>query len=342
MAITESQRAQRKGYIGSSDVGAICGLSQFANAYDIWLDKTGRLNGDKSSVAADLGTDMEIAILNMFDRRMNRTTERNIFFSREEGFPACANLDGALFDPGTLVDVENGDVRDGTLYVRDIPTGKINAVVEAKSTSMQDEWGDRTGDVPLRVICQTQWQMWVADAPLAYVPVLFPDFRRFRLEVYRVERNDELIEELVHRARIFWTQNVLKDVPPDSVIPHLETLKRVGREPQSTVALGDEAAEILQALETAKAQRKAVEQAVEQHQAELLALLCDAEAGRLPDGSQITYLEQNGGRHCDFDLLLAELQSIGAEQIYEKLVSVPRFRVLRHRKAKRSTVIFKS
>lgn len=325
--ISPEQREQRRKYIGSSDVACLVGVDPWRNAGDLWLEKTGRLIGDKSSTAADLGTDMEGAILNMFERRMGVTTERNIFLSREAGFPACANLDGAVREWG-----EPKPSEFGLLTVRE---KAIKSVVEAKSTSQQDEWNEHTGEVPLRVLCQTQWQMWVAGCDLAYVPALFPDFGRFRLEVYQVERNDALIVELVGRAERFWSDHVLRDTPPADVVPHLESLKRIRRAPQSTVSLDEDAAGILQALEAAKAQRKACEIAVEQHQSELLALLGDAEAGSLPDGSSITYLEQNGARRCDFDLLEAELRALGKFEIYERLVRQSRFRVLRHKKAKR-------
>jgi predicted phage-related endonuclease len=343
--ITEEQREQRKHFIGSSDVACLVGVDPWRNAGDLWLEKTERLSGDKSSVAADLGTDMEGAILNMFDRRMNSRTIRNLFLSRiDVGFPACANLDGAIV----------GDTR---LWLEGVPPsvqapysyniayeGKeltafseaplsLFAVVEAKSTSQQDEWNEHTGEVPLRVLCQTQWQMWISGAPLAWVPALFPDFGRFRLEVYRVERNEQLIEELIYRAGRFWNDCVVNDTPPSLVTPHLETLKRMRREPASVVKLGEDAEDVLGRLEIAKAVIKQAEKEREQAQAKLIAMLGDAEAGSLPDGSQVTYLEQNGVKSCDWELLEVELRALGKFEIYERLVRQARFRVLRHKKA---------
>ena len=325
--ITNEQREQRRAYLGSSDIAALCNLDPFKNAYDVWLDKTGKLEGDgKSSEAADVGTFLESGIISLLERRMNISCERNISLERHEGFPACANLDGAIIAP----------YRDGT-WLRLNPnfTTSINieAVVEAKSTSRQDEWGERAGDVPLRVICQTNWQMWIADCQRAFVPVLFPDFGRFRFEVYPVERNDQLIEELVYRAGQFWHNNVLKDTPPGNVVPHLETLKRMRRVPSTVVELGERAVELQSQLAVAKEARRELEQSIEQIQTEILTMMGDAEGGTLPDGSQFTYLEQGGNYSCDFTLLRERLRQIGQEQIYTELVKQSRFRVLRHRKA---------
>jgi len=44
MSITEAQRIDRKNHLGSSDIPAIMGFSRFStNKYDVWLEKTGRV-----------------------------------------------------------------------------------------------------------------------------------------------------------------------------------------------------------------------------------------------------------------------------------------------------------
>ena len=313
MALSEAQREKRKSYLGSSDVAAVVGVDPFRNASDVWLDKSGRLKDrDSASKAADMGNDLEDAVLNMFERRTRISLKRSVFLTREDsGFPACANLDAGEYDGPNL-----------------------RAVVEAKSTSLQDEWGDAVSAVPLRVEIQCQWQMWVGDCELAWVPVLLSQFGRFKFEVYQVERNEKLLGPVVERARWFWNHCVVEDNEPDDV-PHLETLKRRSRgEIDDVISLPTEVAVAWNDLEGAKQRKVAAETDEEHYKAIVLKGLGDAAAGRLPDGRLITYKEQNGGRHCDFDLLEMELRALGQSSIYDKLVRKSRFPVLRIAKAK--------
>ena len=43
MPATETQLEQRRSRLGSSDIAAILGVDTHKNAYDVWLDKTGKL-----------------------------------------------------------------------------------------------------------------------------------------------------------------------------------------------------------------------------------------------------------------------------------------------------------
>lgn len=322
--ITEEQREKRRGYIGSSDIAAIIGEDPWRNAGDVFLEKTGKLTGDKSSIAADLGTDMEGAILNMFEREKKLKTERDVWLSREGSFPACANLDGAIY--GTEI------VKLDPPYVD--PQKVIRAVVEAKMTSLHGEWDMNTGMLPTRVLCQTHWQMWLAECDQAYAPALFSKFGHFEFKVFPVEHSKELIEELIYCADRFWNDHVLRDIPPPDVTPHLETLKRVRREPASVISLDEDAAIQFDLLTQYKAQRKQIEGLIEAAQSEILLKLGKAEGGAFSDGTMVTYLEQNGGRQCDIDALEVELRAMGRVDLFERLVYQPRFRVMRVKKAK--------
>jgi predicted phage-related endonuclease len=294
MPITSEQREQRKRYLGSSDAGVLAGVDQYRNMGDLYLDKRGELVKDDSNPDTELGTDMEDAILTMFTRRMSLTITRNVFCDRfDSGFPACANLDAG--------------VRDAAHDAK----GDIAAVVEAKYTSMSEEWGEGPGDVPYRVATQVQWQMWVTGCRLAYVPVFFvPPFGRANFRVYQVERHDDLINELVERGRIFWNDYVMKGIPPGDTVPHLETLKRRRREPESLVALDEDVAELWCKLAAVKQQISGLETDEKGYKEQIINALGGAEAGSLIDGRVISFREQNGARHCDFDRLELELRAI--------------------------------
>src|ERR1041385_8144225 len=177
MAITAAQREKRRKYIGSSDVASIVGLNEFVNAHDLWLGKTGRLVEGNGSVAADIGQDLEGAVLKMFEREKEVTLVRDIWLEREGIF--CANLDAAICDSDRLTQ------------------GHANSVVspvEAKSTGYQEFWGKEGSEVPPVVLCQVAWQMMIVGehCEIGWVPVIFPGYKKFEFKVFADRKSTRL------------------------------------------------------------------------------------------------------------------------------------------------------
>jgi len=105
--------------------------------------------------------------------------------------------------------------------------------------------------------------------------------------MYRVERNDRLVEIVKRSDLEFWEKHVLPRVPPENVRPTLEILKHIRREPAKRVRIPEE---VLQSyLDAQKAEREA-RRLKEHAQARLLAALGDAEAGECTLGT-VEYVE---------------------------------------------------
>lgn len=313
--ITAEQRERRRTVLGSSDAPSLCGVDPYRTLYDLFLDKTGKLEERESSTDADRGTDLEDAVIRMFERRTGHRVERNL--ELRNGGIFGANLDGALITRGLRPQDDH-----------------LTAIVEAKTTTDGDEWGEGLEDVPLRVFVQVQQQMMVADCQIAYIPVLIPKFKRFHFEIYQVQRHDALIAEIKERGEWFWTKHVIRDIPPPASVPHIETLKRMRREPSSKIRLGNEARAAWSLMESLKKTRKELDEGIEAYYRDILTMLGQAEAGELEDGSVISYLEQNGQRTCDWTLLEMRLIECGHPEIFQELVSQGRHRVLRFKKVK--------
>jgi hypothetical protein len=96
------------------------------------------------------------------------------------------------------------------------------------------------------------------------------------------------------------------------------------------VDLGDEAVELWHDLDEVKAKLKELEAVKEQRYAAVIAMLQDAEGGRLPDGSLITYLDQRSPVRCD----TTRLRALHPD-IFDLLCSDGRHRVLRLKAAKK-------
>jgi len=307
--LTEAQRQTHHLYVGSSTIAKIIGVHPRENAADAYLYATQRVEEVTSSTDANRGISLEGYVLDMYEAENDIKLDRNIaIYSEigEDGRGFCANLDGAI-------------PLDDDLF---------EAPVEAKTSN--DPAASAYQELPIHVAVQVQWQMMHVGPHCRYgvVPVWLAKFGRFHFQVFRVERDDTLIEELRYFGFEF-LDNVRRGVMPEGVTPHLETLKHIRREPESIISLDEEAGEAWAEYEAAKREAKYWTSTADERKAAILALLGDAEGGRLPSGETITYLSQNGARQIDLDIL-----QFKAPELYAELVSQPTHRVLRKAKAK--------
>jgi len=270
MTITPQQLEDRRKGIGASDVPALFGCG-YRTAYDLWLDKTGKLSEDanESNEAMEIGNDLEPAIGQMAAKRLRLEP----------------SFEGLIASPPTFIHPA-GVLRANLDFLANF-AGGLQTIVEAKSTAVGDDWGpEGTDDVPNRVIFQVQAQFACSGLKIAHVAQLLMRFRAsFRL--YQVDRNQEICDAIVERAHEFWTKNVVADIPPDG-IPSLDVVKHVVRVPKKTISIPPAtAAAYLSATEDAKV----AEEARDAAKAALIAALGDAEEG-VYDGGRFTYFEQ--------------------------------------------------
>jgi putative phage-type endonuclease len=309
--ITDKQRENRRRYIGGSDAASILGVDPWKTKVDLWLEKTGRLVDEPlTSEPAELGSDIEDSLLRWFQREY-RLAERGLMLLRNQHFvadPFGPHLDAAI-----------------------VPAGKrgradITEIVEAKVTSLVDEWGDElTDQVPDRVLVQAHVQMYATgeQCRTAWVPVMMPGYRSFQRRRYRIDRNDELMSAIVSAGLEFWEHVQSNTQPPDSY-PTLDVLERRRREPQSIVEFDRAALELITKWESAKSREVADGKEVKALRAQILALLGDAEGGALPDGRLLTFLSQRSAPSVDHDGF-----KMAHPDIYERFVKQGSHRTLR-------------
>lgn len=265
----------RKGYIGSSDAAAILGLDPWRSAYDVWASKTGRLRVDIDSVPMLLGRYLEPAVLSWCEDRLETALTRDVFRAIDH---RCANFDAVAFD--------------------------LPAVIEAKTVGLIARpgyhaafGGEGTDELPDHIVVQVQHQLAVAAAQddwpaitVAHVPVLLAGVG---FVLYRVERNDALIATLTEAEARFWRDHVEANVPPQDVLPSMDTMRHLAREPDVTAEL---APEVVATWLEARANERAAKSEVEIAQRRVLAALGDAEVGTCALGS-LTYRQQTRAEH---------------------------------------------
>lgn len=196
--------AARSNGIGGSDIGAICGVSTFTSARQIYLRKTGQFTDMPTTSAAanermHFGHVLEPIVAKEYALRvlskdgdhpdLHLVNFRGTLQHNEYNW-ALANVDRFICD-------ENG-----------IPVG----VLECKTTSeyMNEEWAN--GEILTSYLYQLNWYLFVTGLPWGAFACLVGGNKFY---TYEVTRNDELINDiLIPRAKEFWEVNVCKLVEP--------------------------------------------------------------------------------------------------------------------------------
>lgn len=311
MPITDAQREQRSRHIGSSDAAAIVGLDPYKSAYDIWLEKKGKVEPDESqNEAAEIGNMIENSLLDWAAAETGHLITKNQRRVHKTD-PIAANHDALGRD-------HQGDW---------IPIG-----FEAKTSGIlnpfnkNEEWGDAgTDQVPDRVTIQCHHQMMVSDLNVVYVPALIGGRGRM---LYVVEKDPRLCEALEMSFHRFWYDFLQADVPPSDFKPSMDYLKRIKREPGTIVDIDDE---IVSNWLVAKEELKRVEAVEKDAKKALIMALGEAEAGNSSLG-MVTFLQQS--RTAIDSNAFKKAHPELANEFLKKTT----FRVLRTKKAKKGKV----
>ena len=183
----ESWLRYRKNGIGGSDAGAVCGLNPYRTAIQVYYDKTSEEIEETDNEAMRQGRELEEYVARRFCEASGKKVRRaNAMFYDEK-------------NPFMLADVDRMIVGE-------------NAGLECKTASpyMAEQWKD--GSIPVSYQIQCYHYMAVCRADVWYIAVLIYG-REFKY--YRIERDDEVIENLIRIEKEFWNGNVIPRVMPD-------------------------------------------------------------------------------------------------------------------------------
>lgn len=248
---------RRRG-IGGSDAAAIAGLSPWKSPVAVWLEKTGQVEPEEPGEAAYWGAVLEDVVAREFSIRTGlKVRRRNAILRHPQYEWMLANVDRMI------VGQEAG--------------------LECKTTGeyMKDEWKD--DEVPAPYLLQVQHYMAVTGFKEWWFAVLVGG-NKF---IYKkVERDDELIEQLIQIERDFWENHVLKNVPPemDGSAASTALLNRMYPEAKlPTIDLPSKAKEIVEELEGIKSDIKVLEERKSECENKLKQLLGEHESGRIND-----------------------------------------------------------
>ena len=112
MSISKKQLADRDKYIGGSELSTILGVNPYKSAYDLWLEKTGKverqdLTGNK---AVEVGNYFEDGLLKFAADTLGMVVDKKNTERRVKGTPIKVHLDGIVRETGEPVEAKTSNI----------------------------------------------------------------------------------------------------------------------------------------------------------------------------------------------------------------------------------------
>lgn len=264
-------KAARSRGIGGSDIGAICGVSDYTSARHIYLKKTGQFEDSDETIGAasiermHFGHMLEPIVAEEYARRSGKKIMASPATLVHKDFDwAIANIDRFIVDE----------------------EGKPYGVLECKTAGefMNDSW--ENGELPMSYIYQLNWYMWITGLTYGAFACLVGGNKFYFYEVYR---NDELLQnELIPKADKFWNYNIKNLIQPELDGSQASTelvnteYKEVVKNSELVIT-DDEYNELAKVVMEGKAKIKELERIVEEAQNRIKDKLQDKEIGYTSD-----------------------------------------------------------
>ena len=177
----------RKGGIGGSDAGAVCGLNPYRTAMEVYYDKTSDEIEEIDNEAMRQGREFEEYVARRFMEATGKKVRRANALYYDERYPFM------------YADVDRLVVGE-------------NAGLECKTASpyMADQW--KGGKIPLSYQIQCYHYMSVFQADAWYIAVLIYG-KEFQF--HRIDRDEAVISDLIHIEKNFWKDHVEKKILPE-------------------------------------------------------------------------------------------------------------------------------
>ena len=288
----QSWLAQRRGGIGGSDAATIHGASPFQTAYQLWLDKTGRVAPeDEDPIKTPhlfWGAVLEAGVREGYAKLTGRTVGPGVKLLRHPGCEAMlANTDGTVTTEGQII----VELDDGVVVEREAPG---EGVYEGKLTTLfrRQEW---EAGIPLYYVVQCQHYCAVTGHQWASLGVFIAGERQ-PLRARDMLRHESFISKHVNMCGEWWERHVVKDEPPplddrkrtESMIRRAypdATPKLIAQLDEAFAAKQRRLSEVESAIKKLEAERQQIRN-------EVMAAIGEASAGALPDGSGWTFKTQ--------------------------------------------------
>ncbi len=287
---------KRKQGIGGSDVGAIMGFNKYKSALDVYIDKTTEEDSEQDiSEAAYWGTALEDVVAKEFEKRSGKKIRKKNAILQHPKYPyMLANIDREVIGEKAILECKTA------------------------STYLAADWKD--DEIPPSYILQVQHYLAVTGYDKAYIAVLIGGQKFLYKEI---ERDDELIDNIIKEIKEFWENCVLAKKPPQSVSVSKDTINRLFKiDNGKSINLDSVYNTDLETLQGLKNTIKRLEKEKEAIETKIKFALGDNQIGNT--NSYIASWKNQSRKSVDMDKLKKEFRDA-----YEQCLKTSTVRVLR-------------
>jgi predicted phage-related endonuclease len=176
--------------VNSWEIPIIAGLDDFTSPLKLWMQKTGKTNDRKDSIAAKFGRLSLPILLEIFTDETNETISepKAVFCHPEQAF--------AVSTPDAFI-----------LNAPNSPDPKAVLHVRGVSDMQMKHWGE---EVPLKQQLRLHWDMHVLGLPAGQLGVVV---QQRELKRFEIERDDDAVSQSLELAE-FFLDRVQRDIPP--------------------------------------------------------------------------------------------------------------------------------
>ena len=309
MTLSESDKLVRKRRITSTRIAGLAGLSPWKRPIDVYREIQ----------------EADFQIADTLAMRLGRRLEGPLA-------DEYAAQTGYLLTPiATVLHPKYPEIIAATPdRIAVIPPAGPEHVVEIKTTSREDGWGEPgTDQIPAYYICQVAWEMACTDLFRADVVVLIGgnDFR-----IYHLIRDMELEAQLIEIALKFWRDHIEPKIPPtaDGTESYSDYLKaRFPREKVDTYVKADSTIEdMCQQLRDARGRLRVIEDEADRITQVLKGFIGD-NAGLEGEFGRIHWKANKDGTTTDWKALALDICHASVEQVKQATEPKPGARVFR-------------
>lgn len=297
------KRARSQG-IGGSEIGAICGVSNYATARTVYLRKTMQYDedfSDEMKQRMEWGHLLEPIVADKYSAETGKKVAVSPATLRHKDHPwAIANVDRFIVDE----------------------EGKPIGILECKTTDARN-WADwDSGEPPLYYIYQLQWYMWITGLKFGALACLVGGNKFYYLEMYA---NDDIINSMYMLGDVFWNYHVKNAIEPPltGADADSELVKGLYKKTEKGAEMSlddDEMDDLAAFIKDSKAQLKDLEKKVDEASNRIKDKLKKAETGYTTN--HIIKWTQQEQERLDLGKLKSEYP-----EIYEKCKKIISFRV---------------
>lgn len=260
--------AARQQGLGASEVAAALGLSPYETPLELYLRKTGQLDGPAETEAMRMGTLLEPVLEQLYTERTGKPIlDRQVVLRDDSyGVPLLATLDAI-----------NADARPVELKT----TGAWNAKAIGEGDELPEHW-----------LLQAHQQMLLHGC-------LWVDFGILiggqKFEVRTVERNQDLIDAVLPKLAAFWRCVETRTPPAQNALLTPRIAAALHGETGATVAASPELVSLVAQYESLGQRAKDLDDQREQARGRILEALAGNTAV-LPDGRRVRLQHVRAGK----------------------------------------------